>query len=65
MSALAASRERMNIDFEALDDELKEKVKACTTPEELLALAKEEDYDLSDEELEAVSGGISWSCTSD
>ena len=55
------------MDFEALDDELKEKVKACTTPEELLALAKEEDYDLSDEELEAIAGGvnISWDCVDD
>ena len=51
------------MDFENLDiaPELREKAKACTSPEELLALAKEEDYDLTDEELEAVSGG-GWCC---
>ena len=29
-------------------------------PQELLALAKAEGYELADEELEAVSGGIEW-----
>ena len=38
--------------------ELQEKARACKSPEEILALAKEEGYELSDEELEAVSGGI-------
>ena len=33
------------------------KAQACNTPEEMLALAKEEGYELSDEELETVSGG--------
>ena len=33
------------------------KAKACKTPAELLALAQEEGYDLSDDELEALSGG--------
>ena len=38
--------------------------KSCETPEELLELAKKFGYSLSDEELEAVSGGAStWSCT--
>ena len=47
------------MDFENLDisPELREKTKACTTPEELLALAKREGYKLSDAEMEAVSGG--------
>ena len=53
------------MDFERLKDpELQEKVKGAKTPEELLAIAKEEGYDLTDEELEAISGGAdaSW-CT--
>lgn len=43
--------------YEDLSDELKEKVAACETPEDLLAVAREEGYELSDAELEAVSGG--------
>ena len=52
------------MDLENLDisPELREKAKACNTPEELLALAKKEGYKLSDEEMQAVSGG-GWSCT--
>ena len=34
------------------------KVKACKDHEELLALAKEEGLELTDEQLEAVSGGV-------
>ena len=43
--------------FDDLTDEQKEKARACKTPEDNLALAKDEGYELSDEELEAVSGG--------
>ena len=51
------------MDLENLDisPELREKAKACKTPEELLALAKKEGYKLSDEEMQAVSGG-GWTC---
>ena len=49
------------MDFKDLSPELREKAKACKTPEEMLALAKKEGYKLSDEELAAVSGG--WSCS--
>ena len=39
-------------------DEQKEKLKACKTAEELLAFAREENINLPDELLEAVSGGV-------
>ena len=49
------------MNFEDLSPELQEKAKACKTPEDILALAKEEGYSLSDAELEAVSGsGGGW-----
>ena len=48
---------------ESLSPELREKAKACQTPEEMLALAKAEGYKLSEEELEAISGGR-WTCDS-
>lgn len=51
--------------FEDLTPEMQEKVKACTSTEEILALAKEEGYRLSDEELQAVSGGTQWDCLTD
>ncbi len=47
---------------ESLSPELREKAKACQTPEEMLSLAKAEGYKLSEEELDAVSGG-EWSCS--
>ena len=46
-----------------LSPELREKAKACKTPEEMLALAKAEGYKLSEGELAAVSGGGTWTCT--
>ena len=50
------------MDFENMDisPELREKAKACTSPEELLALAKSEGYKLSDADIEAISGGGGW-----
>ena len=48
------------MDFESLSPDLQSKVRACKTPEEILALAKEEGYELSDEALEAVAGGGDW-----
>ena len=47
----------MNIDDMGLSPELREKARACKTPEEMLALAKREGYKLSEAEMEAVSGG--------
>ena len=52
----------MNIDDIGLSPELREKARACKTPEEMLALAKEEGFELSDEQLQDVSGGSNWSC---
>ena len=43
--------------LENLTPEQMEKARACKTPEDVLALAKEEGYELSDEEIAAVSGG--------
>ena len=43
-----------------LTPEQMEKARACKTPDEVLALAKEEGYELSDGDLEAISGGASW-----
>ena len=45
------------MNFEDLSSEMKEKVKECKTPEEVLALAQESGYELSDEELASISGG--------
>ena len=47
------------MNFEDLTEEQKAKAQACKTPEELAALAREEGVELSDEQLEAISGG-SW-----
>ena len=46
------------MESEVLAPKLREKAKACKSPEEILALAKEEGYELSDEKLEAVNGGV-------
>ena len=46
--------------LENLTPELQEKAKTCQSPEEMLALAKEEGYELSDAELDAVAGGGFW-----
>ena len=42
-----------------------EKAKACKTPEDMIKLAKEEGYDLSEDELNSIAGGVSWDCISD
>ena len=40
-----------------LSPEQQEKAKACNTPEEILELAKEEGFELSPEQLDAIAGG--------
>ena len=47
--------------LEDLTPEQREKYRACSSIEDITKLAKEEGYTLSDEELEAISGG-SWHC---
>ena len=53
-------RERPQMNFEDLTPEQMEKAKACTSVDELIALAKSEGIELSDEQLSAVSGGGEW-----
>ena len=45
-----------------LSEERKAKMRACKTPEELLSMAREEGYEFTDDELEAVAAGASWLC---
>ena len=46
------------MEFEDLKNpELQDKLKACKTADELVALVKAEGVDLSDEQLKAVAGG--------
>ena len=42
------------MDFENLAPDLQERARACKSPDELLALAKQEGYGLSDAELEQI-----------
>ncbi|MBE6472608.1 MAG: hypothetical protein E7Z99_03385 [Coriobacteriaceae bacterium] len=45
------------MEFDEISQELKDKAKACETPEELLALAADEGITLSDAELDQIAGG--------
>ena len=45
------------MNYENLNPELQEKLKAAKTADELRAIAASEGVDLSDEELKAISGG--------
>lgn len=46
------------MEFNGLSDELKEKLMAAETLEELAALAEENGFELADEELDGVAGGV-------
>ena len=49
------------MNFEDLKDpELQEQLKTCNSPEELLALARELGFELSDEALDSIAGGREW-----
>ena len=55
----------MTLENMDLSPELMEKAKACTSPEELMELAKGENQELSLDELDGASGGAgdcSWVC---
>lgn len=52
------------MDFNEISPSLREKAKECKTAEELFELAKGEGVELSEEQIEAISGGT-WSCWSD
>ena len=43
--------------IKGLSEEQKAKARAASSPEQMLEIAKEEGFELSDEELEAVAGG--------
>ncbi len=47
---------------DGLSEETKAKLKGCETPEEILELAREDGYELSDEQLEDVAGGWGDKC---
>ena len=51
--------------FANLPEELKEKLKACKSEEEMKALLKDAQIKLPDELLEAVSGGGPFGCWGD
>ena len=40
--------------------ELQERLKAAKTTDEMLVLIQEAGYELTDDQLDAVSGGIEW-----
>ena len=44
--------------IKALTSEQRARAKQCKSAEELLALAKEDGYELTDDELEGISGGF-------
>ena len=50
------------VNYENITDEQKARLKAAKSPEEILGLAQEEGYELSDDDLDGISGG--WSCDS-
>ena len=52
----------MDMEFEDLTDEQKARVMACKTADELVALAKAEGVELSDEQLDSIAGGDSFWC---
>ena len=50
--------------YDSLSDDLKAKVANCKTGEELVSLAEKEGIELTDDQLDAISGGATWTCDS-
>ena len=50
------------MNFDELSPEMHKKARECKTPEEVLSLAREQGFELSDEQLQAVSAGAKWRC---
>ena len=48
--------------YENLSEDLKAKVANCKTGDELVELAMTEGIELTDDQLNAISGGFDWSC---
>ena len=48
--------------YNSLSDDLKKKATECKNAEELMELAKTEGIELTDEQMDAISGGFDWSC---
>lgn len=61
MSLAQPTEKGAAMEYSEPTDEVKARLKGCETPEELLALAREEGYELSDDELDSVSGD-GWGC---
>ncbi len=53
-----ADGEEKTMDYRDLTEEQRAKVAGAHTPEDILRLAREEGYELDDEELEQVAGGF-------
>lgn len=60
--AVHNAKDEQALSLEDLSSELQEKARTCKTAEDVLALAQQEGYELSDEQLAAVSGGMTWKC---
>jgi hypothetical protein len=52
----------MGIKFNDLTDEQKARAMACKSAEELVALARAEGVELSEEQLDSIAGGDSFWC---
>ena len=48
---------------ELKDPVLQEKLRNAKNPEDILSLAREEGLEISDEQIQAVAGGMQWRCT--
>ena len=53
------------MDIKDLTPEQRKQAIACKTTDELIQLAKDNGIELSDEQLNAISGGDSWYCPCD